>query len=34
MIYKDGQMIYDNQGELDANTIINLVQQQVLTRVI
>ena len=29
MIYKEGQMIWRQSGELDANTIINLVQQQV-----
>ena len=27
MIYKDGQMIWRQSGELDANTIIGLVQQ-------
>lgn len=29
MIYKEGQMIWRQSGELDANTIINLVQEQV-----
>ena len=28
MIYKDGQMIWRQSGELDANTIIALVQEQ------
>ena len=28
MIYKDGQMIWRQSGELDANTIISLVQEQ------
>jgi thioredoxin 1 len=28
MIYKQGQMIWRQAGELDANTIINLVQEQ------
>lgn len=28
MIYKEGQMIWRQSGELDANTIINLVQEQ------
>jgi len=28
MIYKDGQMIWRQSGELDANTIIGLVQEQ------
>ncbi|MFK7002125.1 thioredoxin family protein [Flavobacterium oreochromis] len=28
MIYKDGQMKWRQSGELDANTIINLVQEQ------
>jgi thioredoxin 1 len=28
MIYKQGQMIWRQSGELDANSIINLVQQQ------
>lgn len=29
MIYKEGQMIWRQSGELDANTIISLVQEQV-----
>ncbi|HEY0047255.1 MAG TPA: thioredoxin family protein [Flavobacterium sp.] len=29
MIYKEGQMIWRQSGELDANTIINLVQEQI-----
>lgn len=29
MIYKDGQMVWRQSGELDANTIIGLVQEQV-----
>ncbi|MET0760435.1 MAG: thioredoxin family protein [Flavobacterium sp.] len=29
MIYKGGQMIWRQSGELDANTIINLVQEQI-----
>ncbi len=29
MIYKDGQMVWRQSGELDANTIISLVQEQV-----
>ncbi|HLF53350.1 thioredoxin family protein [Flavobacterium sp.] len=29
MIYKAGQMIWRQSGELDANTIINLVQEQI-----
>jgi thioredoxin 1 len=29
MIYKDGQMIWRQSGELDANSIINLVQDQI-----
>jgi thioredoxin 1 len=29
MIYKEGQMIWRQSGELDANTIIALVQEQV-----
>jgi thioredoxin 1 len=29
MIYKSGQMIWRQSGELDANTIIGLVQEQV-----
>lgn len=29
MIYKDGQMIWRQSGELDANTIIGLVKEQV-----
>ncbi len=29
MIYKDGQMIWRQSGELDANTIIALVQEQI-----
>ena len=28
MIYKDGQMIWRQSGELDANTIISIVQEQ------
>lgn len=28
MIYKDGQMMWRQSGEIDANTIINLVQEQ------
>jgi thioredoxin 1 len=28
MIYKQGQMVWRQSGELDANTLINLVQQQ------
>jgi thioredoxin 1 len=28
MIYKEGQMIWRQSGELDANTIISLVQEQ------
>ncbi len=28
MIYKEGQMVWRQSGELDANTIINLVQEQ------
>jgi thioredoxin 1 len=28
MIYKEGQMIWRQAGELDANTIIGLVQEQ------
>ncbi|MGV3459972.1 MAG: thioredoxin family protein [Flavobacterium sp.] len=28
MIYKDGQMVWRQSGELDANTIIGLVQEQ------
>ncbi|AXG73415.1 thioredoxin [Flavobacterium arcticum] len=28
MIYKDGQMVWRQSGELDANTIITLVQEQ------
>ena len=28
MIYKDGQMMWRQSGELDANTIISLVQEQ------
>lgn len=28
MIYKDGQMVWRQSGELDANTIIGLVQDQ------
>jgi thioredoxin 1 len=28
MIYKQGQMVWRQSGELDANTIINLVQDQ------
>jgi thioredoxin 1 len=29
MIYKEGQMIWRQSGELDANTIIALVQDQI-----
>ncbi|MCF6140107.1 thioredoxin family protein [Flavobacterium sp. K77] len=29
MIYKEGQMVWRQSGELDANTIISLVQEQV-----
>ncbi|HEX8270063.1 MAG TPA: thioredoxin family protein [Flavobacterium sp.] len=29
MIYKSGQMIWRQSGELDANTIIGLVQEQI-----
>jgi len=29
MIYKEGQMVWRQSGELDANTIINIVQEQV-----
>jgi len=29
MIYKEGQMVWRQSGELDANTIINLVQEQI-----
>jgi thioredoxin 1 len=29
MIYKDGQMVWRQSGELDANTIIALVQEQI-----
>lgn len=29
MIYKEGQMIWRQSGELDANTIIGLVQEQI-----
>jgi len=29
MIYKDGQMVWRQSGELDANTIIGLVKEQV-----
>lgn len=29
MIYKDGQMVWRQSGELDANTIIGLVQDQI-----
>jgi thioredoxin 1 len=28
MIYKEGQMVWRQSGELDANAIINLVQEQ------
>lgn len=28
MIYKEGQMVWRQSGELDANTIISLVQEQ------
>ena len=29
MIYKDGQMMWRQSGELDANSIISLVQEQI-----
>ena len=29
MIYKEGQMVWRQSGELDANTIIGLVQEQI-----
>lgn len=29
MIYKDGQMVWRQSGELDANTIISLVHEQI-----
>ena len=29
MIYKEGQMVWRQSGELDANTLISLVQEQV-----
>lgn len=29
MIYKSGQMVWRQSGELDANTLINIVQEQV-----
>jgi thioredoxin 1 len=29
MIYKEGQMIWRQSGELDANTIISLVQEHI-----
>ncbi|MCW4468667.1 thioredoxin family protein [Flavobacterium sp. MFBS3-15] len=29
MIYKDGHMVWRQSGELDANTIIGLVQEQI-----
>jgi thioredoxin 1 len=29
MIYKNGNMIWRQSGEMDANSIINLVQEQV-----
>jgi len=29
MIYKEGQMVWRQSGELDANTIISLVQDQI-----
>jgi thioredoxin 1 len=29
MIYKNGQMVWRQSGELDANTIISLVQEQI-----
>lgn len=29
MIYKEGQMIWRQSGEMDANTIIGLVQEQI-----
>jgi thioredoxin 1 len=28
MIYKEGQMIWRQSGELDANTLIGIVQEQ------
>ena len=28
MIYKSGQMVWRQSGELDANTLINIVQEQ------
>jgi thioredoxin 1 len=28
MIYKSGQMIWRQSGELDANTLISLIQEQ------
>ena len=28
MIYKEGQMVWRQSGELDANTLISLVQEQ------
>jgi len=28
MIYKEGQMVWRQSGELDANTLINIVQEQ------
>jgi thioredoxin 1 len=33
MIYKQGQMIWRQAGELDANTIISLVQEQFLVTI-
>ena len=30
MIYKEGQMMWRQSGELDANTIIGLVQEQIV----
>jgi thioredoxin 1 len=29
MIYKEGQMVWRQSGELDANTIIGLIQEQI-----
>jgi thioredoxin 1 len=29
MIYKEGQMVWRQSGELDANTLISLVQEQI-----
>jgi thioredoxin 1 len=28
MIYKDGQMVWRQSGEFDANTLISLIQEQ------